>query len=78
MRLKEISLDPSAVKDVSPLLDLPILEAAMVPKDATHLEVLRHHPTLKYLGWQGDWDVANDRSRLTVAEFWKRYDALKK
>jgi len=34
-------------------------------------------PHTHALGWAGDWDDVNDRSRLTVAEFWKRYDAPK-
>ena len=62
---------------MSPLLDMPNLEWALVTKNATNLEVLRQHPTLKYLGWEGDWDDANYRSRLTTAEFWQRYDAQK-
>ena len=75
MRLKQICFDATPVKDVSPLLDLPILEAAMVPQAATNLEVLRRHPTLKYLGWEKDWDDGNNRPKLTTAEFWARYDA---
>ena len=77
-RLKPLRFDQTAVKDVSPLLDLPILEAAMVPRGATNLEVLRHHPTLKYLGWEDDWDTPNNRPKLTTAEFWTRYDAQQK
>ena len=59
---------------------MPILEAAMVPCGATHLEVLRHLPTLKYLGWENtnDWDEALARPKLTTAEFWTRYDAQQK
>ena len=57
---------------------MPILEAAMVPRGATNLEVLRHHPTLKYLGWEDDWDTPNNRPKLTTAEFWTRYDAQQK
>ena len=75
MRLKQICFDATAVKDVSPLLDLPILEAAMVPQRATNLEVLRNHPTLKYLGWENDWDAGPNRPKLTTAQFWARYDA---
>ena len=77
MRLKPLRFDKSAVKDVSPLLDLPILEVAMVTRGATNLEVLRHHPTLKYLGWENanDWDDAAALPKLTTAEFWTRYDA---
>ncbi len=78
MRLKQLCFDGTAVKDVSPLLDLPILESAMVPQEATNLEVLRHHPTLKYLGWEKDWDMPNLRPKLTAAEFWARYDAMQK
>ena len=78
MRLKALNFDSTAVKDVSPLLDMPILEAAMVNREATNLEVLRQHPTLKYLGWESpDWDDPNRRPKLTTAEFWARYDALK-
>ena len=75
MRLKQITFDASAVKDVSPLLEMPILEAAMVPQAAANLEALRHHPTLKYLGWENDWDNDAHRSKLTTAEFWARWDA---
>ena len=75
MRLRMLTFDETAVADVSPLLDLPILEAAMVPQRATNLEVLRHHPTLKYLGWENDWDESANRPKLTTAEFWARYDA---
>ena len=75
MRLKMLTFDETAVADVSPLLDLPILEAALVPQRATNLEVLRHHPTLKYLGWENDWDADANRPKLTTAEFWTRYDA---
>ena len=77
MRLRRITFDETAVTDVRPLLDLPILEAAMVTQRATSLEVLRHHPTLQYLGWEGDWDAEHNRPKLTTAEFWQRYDALK-
>ena len=79
MRLKQIAFDETAVTDVSALLDMPILEAAIVTKRATNLEVLRHHPTLQYLGWEGDWGGDGDggHPRLTTAEFWQRYDALK-
>ena len=41
----------------------------MVPRGAPNLEVLRHHPTLKYLGWEDDWDTLNNRPKLTTAEF---------
>ena len=78
MQLKELCFDGTAVKDVSPLLDLPTLESAMVPQAATNLEVLRHHPTLKYLGWEKDWDMTNLHPKLTAAEFWARYDAQKR
>ena len=47
----------------------------MVPQRATNLEVLRHHPTLQYLGWENDWDADANRPKLTTAEFWTRYDA---
>ena len=76
MRLKELSIDETAIKDLSPLLDMPILEAAMIPQAAANIEVLRHHSTLKYLGWENDWDNGRNRPRLTTAEFWARYDAL--
>ena len=77
MLLKQITFDETTVTDVSPLLDLPILEAAMVTQRATNLEVLRHHPTLQYLGWEGDWDAEHSRPKLTTAEFWQRYDTQK-
>ena len=78
MRLKMLTFDETAVADVSPLLDLPILETALVTQRSTNLEVLRHHPALQYLGWEGDWDADKNRPKLTIAEFWQRYDALKK
>jgi hypothetical protein len=77
MRLKELSFAKTDVKDVSPLLDMPILEAATVTQGATNLGVLRQHPTLKWLGWEGDWDKDANRPKLTTAEFWARYDAQK-
>lgn len=75
MRLKQLSFDDTPIPDVSPLLDMPILEAAMVPRAATNLEVLRRHPTLKWLGWEQDWDGNASRPALTTADFWARFDA---
>ena len=77
MRLKLLTFDYTAVSDVGPLFDMPILEAAMIPKNASNIEILRRHPTLKYLGWEGDWDEAASRPKLTTAEFWKAYDKKK-
>ena len=45
---------------------------------ATNIEVLRPLTNIEYIGWAEDCcegDTAH--SKLTAAEFWKRYDALK-
>ena len=55
---------------------MPDLENTFVPRTAKNLDVLRRHPKLKYLGWEGDGNP--DFPTLTVAEFWARYDALPK
>ena len=75
--LREITFDHTEIKDVSPLLGMPNLESAMIPEAATNIEILRSHKTLKYLGWEGDFDVEAWHPRLTADEFWDRYDRRK-
>ena len=78
LRMKVVDFNGTNVTDARPLLDMPMLEAVILGEHVTNLEVLRHHPTIKYLGWLDDWDYSISRSKLTTAEFWARYDAQKK
>ena len=61
------------------MLEMPKLRRVMLPHAATNIEVLRPLTHLEYLGWEDDWEGDPDTGhpRLTPAEFWKRYDALK-
>ena len=58
------------LSDCRQLLDLPKLETLEVHRDQTGLEVLKQHPTLRFIR-QGQ------QSPIPVAEFWKEYDARK-
>lgn len=79
MPLEHFYFDGTPVKDLRPLLEMPKLRRVMIPRTAENLEVLRELKSLEYLGWEGDWEGDGDAGhpRLTPAEFWKRYDALK-
>ena len=60
--------DNPQLKDLTPLLDLPKLEKLRVSKLGKLLEPLRHHPSLKYIGY-------DEEPLRPVAEFWAEYDA---
>jgi len=69
MPLEDLNLSKARPKDLAPLLDLPRLETLHCIDLKESFAVLRHHPTLKHIGGNGDFPY------LTVEEFWKTYDA---
>ncbi len=76
-KIKILSIDKTQVTDLRPLLEMPALESLILPAKPASLDVLRQHPTLRYLGYEADWDSSAQRAKLTVQEFWKRHDAKK-
>lgn len=68
--LRELYLDHSAVRDVSPLAASKTLVQLLLPEDADGVEDLRQHPTLRRLSYR--WQ---DGAAQTVDEFWSEYDA---
>ena len=69
--IEMLEINSNPLKDLSPVLDLPRLERLRVPKVGKAIESLRHHPTLKYIGYDSE-------AYRPVAEFWAAYDAQKK
>jgi hypothetical protein len=69
MPLRVVNIDNTGVRDLSPLLECADLEEATIPRDATNVEVLLHHPKLKRLSY--DYDSSYAGPSQTVAEFWK-------
>ncbi len=66
----ELLLSECPITDFRPLLDLPKLEKLNVGSSMRGLEVLRHHPSLRYIALDGDKNPYQP-----VAEFWPNYDA---
>ena len=71
MPLKDLTLNDCAkLQDLTPLADCRQLETLSIPVTCKNIECLRSHPTLKQLGF-------TPTNLVTVAEFWKTYDAPK-
>ncbi len=70
MRLKRADLSEcQALRDFTPLLACSALERLKVPPGVKEIEVLRNHPKLVALGYEGG------KPETPVAEFWKDFDA---
>ena len=69
MPLEDLNISRTHPKDLAPLMDMPRLETLHCEDLKESFAVLRHHPTLKHIGGNGDFPL------LTVEEFWKAYDA---
>jgi Leucine-rich repeat (LRR) protein len=68
MPLRLLHIDGCPVlEDVSPLLDLPLLEQVWLPSTAKNAHLLRSHPRLKYISYQFDSDL--QRPQHTKEEF---------
>ena len=59
------------IADFRPLLDLKKLETLWVSVDQRGIEVLKQHPSLRYIGVMAH----PDGPLQPAAEFWKQYDA---
>ncbi len=75
MPLARVNLNNTHVTSVAPLLDCRELESAILPKSVRDVEVLRDHPSLKFLsiGAGGRQGLA----KQTVEEFWQEFDTPK-
>jgi len=67
--LKRLDLQGTKVADLSPLLDMPLEEIRLTPKNITNqgLDILRNMKSLKTIGT--DWNQV-----WPAAEFWARYE----
>ena len=75
LALTRLRLDFTGIYDLSPLQALDSLESLSVPQAAFNIRILQGHRSLRFLGWEGDWDGSHARPKLTFAEFWRRYEA---
>jgi len=67
MQIVDLSLDGCTnITDFSPLMECRSLEKLVLPHNARKIDILRNHPTLKFLGNKGLSEP--------VAEFWSDYD----
>jgi hypothetical protein len=67
MRLTELTLDNTAITDLTPLQGMSLEYVCLTPKNITRgLEILRDMKSLKTIGirWRVNWPAA---------EFWERY-----
>ena len=76
--LERLYFNGTPVKDLRPLLEMPKLRRVLIPSTAENIEILRPLTQLEYLGWDRDEGAAVGPASLTPAEFWKRFDALRK
>ena len=71
MPLKALYLAHCAkLQELTPLMDCKQLENLVIPETCKNIECLRLHSTLKELSF-------SETNKVTVAEFWKTYDAAK-
>jgi hypothetical protein len=66
--LRALSIDNTAITDLTPLRGMPLEEIRLTPKNITRgLDILRDMKSLKTIGirWRTAWPAA---------EFWQRYD----
>jgi serine/threonine protein kinase len=72
MPIEELRMDGIPAKDLTPLLRLPRLQRLICSDLKDAINVLRGHPTLKFITVHG-----GDSPLLPVEQFWKEYDAKK-